>query len=354
MSNPTDCRRAWIEVDLAALVHNAGTLRNACGVPRLLPMVKANAYGVGVRPVVRALEPLDPWGFGVATVEEGAALRRAGVDRPIVVFSPALEAWLPACREWRLRPVLDRAELFDRWGEAFHLEIDTGMGRGGVRWDDRAALVQAARSRPEGVFTHLHSADEDPDSVVEQERRFRLALEAFAEPPALVHVANSAGCFRARGRYDLARPGIFLYGGAAGGPAPRPVVALRARVVSVRALREGDTVSYGAEWRSPRETRVATVGIGYADGVPRAVKGRASVLLRGRRCRMVGRVTMDMTMVDVGALTPEVVPGEVVTLIGTDGDETIGLDEFAGWAGTVSYEILTGLGSRLERRYREA
>jgi alanine racemase len=171
----------------------------------------------------------------------------------------------------------------------------------------------------------------------------------LGRPPTLTHAGNSAGIWWLRGQLDLVRPGVFLYGGHVGGhaPAPQPVIAVRARVVSTRRLRAGDSVSYGGTWRAERSTHVATLGIGYADGMPRSAQGRARVLLGGSLCPVVGRVTMDMVMVE----TEGAVPGDVATLIGSDGESAIALDEFAGWAGTVSYEILAGLGPRLPRVY---
>ncbi len=179
--------------------------------------------------------------------------------------------------------------------------------------------------------------------------RFRTALRAFTERPQLVHVCNSAGAWRVKDRFDLVRPGIFLVGGEIGNdlPTPSPVVSVRARVVSLRRVRAGETVSYGGEWAADEETTVATIGIGYADGVPRATKGRAALLVQGRRVPVVGRITMDMTMVHLGPNAgDDIAVGDVVTVIGTDGAGEITLDEFAEWAGTISYEILVGLGSR--------
>ena len=155
-------------------------------------------------------------------------------------------------------------------------------------------------------------------------------------------------------KFDLVRPGIFLFGGEIGNalPTPSPVVSLRARVVSLRRVRAGETVSYGGEWAADEESTVATIGIGYADGLPRAAQGRAALLVRGRRFPVVGRITMDMTMVHLGpSVGDDIAVGDVVTVIGTDGAGEITLDEFAGWAGTISYEILVGLGSRLPRHY---
>jgi alanine racemase len=317
-------------------------------------MVKADAYGLGVVAVVRALEPLEPWGYGVATIEEGVELRSAGVSRPIVVFTPARGELEAAYAAQDLRAVLDDPALAARWSRPFHLEIDTGMGRAGIRWDETGRLVQAASPQLEGVFTHFHSADVGAASVHSQWARFQKALRILPRQPALVHAGNSAGIWRLAEGLDLVRPGIFLYGGRAGPgiPVPEPVAAVRARVVSTRRVPAGEPVSYGAEWHAAQETGVATLAIGYADGIPRSIMGRAAVLLGGRRLAVIGRVTMDMLMVDCGPAgnqTPRV--GDIATLVGGDGGDAIGLDEFAAWAGTISYEILTGLGKRLVREY---
>ena len=320
-------------------------------------MVKADAYGLGAVPVARALEVVEPWGYGVGTIAEGSALRAAGIRRPILVLTPAALDLEPAYRAHDLRAVLDDPDAAARWTLPFHLEIDTGMARAGIRWDDSERLASVTSARLEGAFTHFHSADTDPASVREQWSRFQQAVVRLGRRPAMLHAANSAGIWRLGERTDLVRPGIFLYGGRAGVdlPAPHQVATLRAPVVSLRTIRAGDPVSYGAAWRAAAPTRIATLGVGYCDGVPRSVHGPAQALLGGQRCRIVGRVTMDMTMV---AVPPEraasVRVGDVATLFGGEGEGAITLDEFAGWAGTISYEILTGLGSRLPREYREA
>jgi alanine racemase len=314
-------------------------------------MVKADAYGLGAVPCARALARVSPWGFGVATLEEASQLRAAGIEHPLVVFTPASLADLPWVHDLDVRAVLDRPDVVAGWDRPFHLEIDTGMARCGVRWDD-PALPSCASPRLEGVFTHLHSADTYPDSTEVQWDRFLQALGLLGTRPPLVHVANSAGAWRLRDALDLLRPGIYVYGGrhAPDLPPPLPVLALRAPVVSVRTLGAGDTVSYGATWTTPRATTIATIGVGYADGVPRAIAGRAQVLIGGRRYPIVGRVTMDFIMADVGP-DAGVRPGDAATLIGPDGSEAITIDEFAGWAGTISYEILARLGTRVQRRY---
>ncbi|MBA3260041.1 MAG: alanine racemase [Gemmatimonadales bacterium] len=361
MSHSHDTARAWVDIDLGALVANARTLLAACG-GRLLPMVKANGYGLGATAVARALEAVDPWGFGVATVEEGVALRRAGVARPILVASPLTVPAIDSCLEADLRPAIGDVESLRAWvgrsSGRFHLEIDTGMGRAGIRWDDRPALGAVAALLTgadgwEGAFTHFHSADDDPASIECQWRRFQSVVQALPRRPALVHAANSAAALRGPSyAADLVRPGIFLYGGAAGGIAPRPVAALRARVLAVRTIEAGETVSYGACWRAPAASTIATLGLGYADGFPRAtdVAGQPAraVELGGRTVPVVGRVTMDMTMVLVD--DGPVAVGDVATVYGG----IVSLDSQARAAGTISYELLTALGSRVPRRYSEA
>lgn len=319
-------------------------------------MVKADAYGLGAVPVARALEAVEPWGYGVGTLAEGAALRVAGIRRPVLVFTPAALDLEPAYRAHDLRAVLDDPDVAARWSLPFHLEIDTGMARAGIRWDASELLAAVASPWLEGAFTHFHSADTDPASVHEQWTRFRQAVGRLGRQPTMVHAANSAGIWRLGERTDLVRPGIFLYGGRAGVdlPPPHPVATLRAPVVSVRTVRPGDSVSYGAAWRAAGPARIATLGVGYCDGVPRSVHGPAQAVLAGRRCPIVGRVTMDMIMVEVPPeRAGQVRVGDIATLFGGEGESAITLDEFAGWAGTISYEILTGLGSRLRREYRE-
>jgi alanine racemase len=361
MTLTPDTARAWVDVDLGALVANARSLVTLTG-SRLLPMVKANGYGLGASAVARALEPLEPWGYGVASVEEGAALRQAGIARPILVVSPLLAESIEAHVAQDLRPTIGDPLALEAWcarsARPFHVEIDTGMGRAGLRWDDPATLAAAAaRLRDaagwEGAFTHFHSADSDPASVAVQWERFHGVLAAIPRRPELLHAANSAAALQGRAYAgDLIRPGIFLYGGGAGGQVPRPVAALRARVVAVRRIGAGETVSYGATWRAPRPTTIATLAIGYADGLLRSARDAADpgrwIELGGALAPVVGRVTMDMTMLDMGEARPDV--GDVATVYGG----RVSLDQQAAAAGTIAYEMLTALGSRVPRRYEGA
>ena len=350
--------RAWIEVDLEALVDNARTVARVAGA-RLLPVVKANAYGVGAVAVSRALEPLDPWGYGVATIEEGAELRAAGITRPILVFMPTHARLFDEYDRHGLTPALGDAGSILEWttrGErAFHVEIDTGMGRAGVRWDEVDEIGDAVDTPAfEGCYTHFHSADRNDGTAELQLERFLGAVGRLPRRPSLLHVANSAAALRGnRFAFDLVRPGVFLYGGTLGEglEQPRPVVSVRARVLSVRRLRKGESVSYGASWKAPRDTVVATLGIGYADGIRRrvGVAGNAQVLLRGKRCPIVGFVQMDMTLVETGTI--EVQVGDIATIVGEDAKQRITLDEFAMWSDEVQHELLTALGPRLPRMY---
>jgi alanine racemase len=368
-TNPTS--RAWAEIDAAALLRNARTVQSSVGPnARLLPMVKADAYGLGVAEAVKALELTDPWGFGVATAEEGTELRALGVTRPVVVVSPVPEGSLCAALEADLQigiSSLDALRMTEDTARslgtraAIHLEIDTGMGRSGLDWraaDTWGAVVSQATAdalRWVGCYTHLHSADEDSASVHEQWRRFRGALKRL-EPPGgvVIHVLNSAGAMRLP-EYAVAvvRPGIFLYGGevGAGLPAPEPVVALRARVVHLKDAAPGDTVGYGATYRAKGSERWATLSIGYGDGLPRALGNQGHALLRGVRTPIIGRISMDVTVVDITG-APDIELGDTATFIGTDGDRRITLDEVAELAGTISYEVLTCLTTRIPRIWK--
>jgi alanine racemase len=352
---PCETARAWVDVDLGALVANAETVAEQSG-GRLLPMVKANGYGLGAVAVARALESMAPWGYGVATVDEAADLRRAGVTRPIVLFTPLLAAWIDRCLEFEIRPAIGDVDALGAWIartlRPFHLEIDTGMARAGFRYDDPTLYGAAAdllRSAAgwEGVFTHFHSPETDAAATERQWGRFQEAIGCLPHRPRLVHAANSAAALRGpRYTADLVRPGIFLYGGGAGGPAPRPVAAFRARVVALRQIEAGDSVSYGATWLAEAPTRIATLGVGYADGIARAVGRSRSVELSGRVVPVVGRVAMDMTMVALTA-DHDVAIGDVATIFGG----LISLDQQAESTGTISYELLTALGARVPRRY---
>jgi alanine racemase len=228
------------------------------------------------------------------------------------------------------------------------------MSRAGVRWDQVGELAAMLRAHPpEGALTHFHSASLDDGSRAEQESRFDEALRAMPAVPAVLHAENSAAIARSeRSRWHFARPGIFLYGVPVGAPPivqPEPVLAMRARIVELRTVRAGESVSYDATWRAERDTTIATLPVGYADGYRRALGNRAHALVGGRKALVRGVVTMDMTMIDVTELRAGI--GAVATLIGGDGAERIDVVDVAELAGASPYEMLTALHARLPRHY---
>lgn len=374
---PIEDARAWVELDLDAVRANYDVIRRAAGPgTAIIPMVKADGYGLGLEAVVRALEPLGPWGFGVATAVEGEAVRRRGVDRPILVVTPLVAGTVDLAARWRLTPAISSVDALDAWVAAahrvggdpldFHVEVDTGMGRSGFDWRETgewgAALLgrMTPAVRWTGCFTHFHSADSsDERPSVTQWERFRQTLVQLPVDAEnlLVHAANSGATLRWPGfAADAVRPGIFLYGGhpapgVAGVPAPRPVVGVRARLALVREKPAGSSVGYASTYVAPSRERWGTVSIGYGDGLPRMLGNRGSALVRGHRVPIIGRVSMDLITVSLREV-PTALVGDVVTLMGQDGDERITVDEVAAWARTIGYEIYTGLGKRLPRLER--
>jgi alanine racemase len=352
-----DQRRAWVEVDLGALKRNASMLAQRARVP-LLPMVKSDAYGLGIEAIVWALEPDDPWGYGVATVAEGAQLRSIGVSRPILVFTPLLVEEFDECRVHQLTPTLGDAMRIKAWhssgGEAWHLAIDTGMNRAGMPWTRVAELATlVADSPPQGAFTHFHSAEANDGSVAVQEERFKKAVSLMPRRPKFLHAENSPALERsAPSRWDLARPGVALYGvggGAGAEVAPEPVASLHARIVEIRDVADGETVSYGATWPARGWRRVATAAAGYADGIRRCLSNCGSALVNGQKVPMAGIVTMDMTMLDVTGVDCSI--GDVATFLGRQQDQEITITDIAAAGALSPYEVLVGLGLRANRVY---
>lgn len=373
---------AWVDVDLDAVRHNAQRLAQAANVP-LVAMVKADAYGVGMLAVARALganfdeeSPTAihaPWALGVATLDEAETLRAAGYLGRILCTSPLDNRDVGMAHALSVRPSLHRVDAIAAWqaakGRAWHLSIDTGMSRAGVRWDEVSALKSSLRSHPpEGIFTHFHSAELADGSRELQDQRFSEALDALGDAVdarVLLHSDNSAGIaartIAARAvassnvSRQLARPGIGLYGSNVTEALQlQQVVHLRARVIDVRDVLHGESVSYGASWHAQGTRRIATVALGYADGYRRALSNRGEALLHGTRVPVAGTVTMDMTMLDVTALGDRCVVGDVATFIGRDGDDCLWTDDVAARADISPYELLVGLKLRAPRRYFES
>lgn len=367
---PTEpMRRAWMEVDCRALRANytAVAQRIPAGC-RMLPMVKADAYGTGAGLAVRTLGPLDPYAFGVATLEEAKRTRADGWEGRVVVFTPTLPADLDELLGAGFEPVVGGPATLRACAAAargtgtalpVHLEIDTGMGRFGLAWDDvghvateMAGILAGDGIRLASTFTHFHSAEADEAVTREQWRRLGEATEALREAgvdTGLRHAANSAAAVEYSGvAGDMVRPGVWLYGVEVAGRRPAPVAHVRARVLEVRDVKAGSTVSYGATWTAPGPARLATLGIGYADGLRRCLTGHGRALIHGRAAPMRGVITMDSTVVDVTG-REDVKPGDVATVLGRDGDGEITPEELAEVCGTIAYEILTGWGSRVPK-----
>ena len=353
-------RRAWVDVDLDALCRNALALARRAQTP-LLPMIKADAYGLGAVAVARALQSVDPWGFGVATLDEAEELRAAGIRNRILIFTPLLPTDFSDAIRLGVIPTLGHPDVVGAWaragGGAWHLAIETGMHRAGIEWWRIAEVLEAVLAAPpEGAFTHFHSADAGDETPDLQEARFREAVAQLPARPRYLHAENSPALGRrSPSPWDLARPGVSLYGvGGTGWPGfdPEPVAHLRARVVELHDVRDGETVSYSATWRAEGPRRVATLAVGYADGYRRVFANRGEAIIRGRRVPVVGRVTMDMTMVDVTGV--ECATGDVATLLGRDGAEHLDINIISERVNLLSYELLVGLKLRVPRVHHGA
>jgi alanine racemase len=393
MTRPTVAR-----VDLNALQANFRALGEyisretepSSGVaPGIIAVVKANAYGHGAGQIGRALENAGADLLACADIEEGAALRSAGVRAEILIFGALSVSDLDGLFDCRLTPTISTpgaaravqaAAAKHNQRLRYHLKIDTGMNRLGFRFDNLLRtlpeLFQSPNLELDAIYTHFATAD-DPESALfaEQRQRFERALvdiaslrgvpnrtpgelrregvAAFVERPSL-HAANSAALLRdSRVWYDRVRPGLLLYGLV---PAPlastlnvSPVMTLVSRLVAVKGVRDGEIVGYGGRFRAEGPRRIAIVPAGYADGLDVRLAGRGSVLIRGRRVPVVGSVCMDMLMADVSGL--DVAPGDEVVIIGKQGDDAIDAREVAAQIGTIPYEVLCRIGSRIERTY---
>lgn len=374
-------RPTWATIDLAALAHNYEVIRRH--LPKrigIMAMIKADAYGHGAVQVASALEKCDVRAFGVATVEEGAELRESGITKQIVVMGGLMGAGEPASKimiNLALTPVVHSRGILEslesdaaRAGKKIgvHLKIDTGMSRLGVRPESLKSILDGIKASPhlyvDGVMTHLAEGDQDEPSQ-EQLRRFiecRVQVEAELGPIKIWHIANSAACLRGEpidipGAAEAwARPGLALYGDCNGFKFDKcnlkPVMGLVSQAVLIKRVPAGTRVSYGGTFTTERASRLGIVPIGYADGYPWSVSGKAKVLIRGKRVPVIGRVTMDMIIIDITDVDDVAINDEVV-LLGRQGDAEVSLHELADWAGTIPYEILCGISKRMPRIYQD-
>jgi len=355
----------------AALNRDAGA--GPVAAPDIIAVVKANAYGHGAVGVARALEEAGAQMLAVADIEEGIELRAAGITLPILVFGALSVSEVDGLFTHGLTPTisspgagraLEQAARARGTTLSYHLKVDTGLNRLGFRHDNLGRTLQALLASPvlslEAVYTHFSSADEpDVASVEAQRRAFDTAcahLVACGAAPVRRHAANSAALLRdSRLWFDAVRPGLLLYGMAPGALHTamdlRPAMTLTSRVVAVKGVRTGEAVGYGGRFAAERPTTLAVIPAGYADGLDRRLEGRGAVLIRGRRAPIVGAVSMDMLTADVTEIS-DVSPGDEVVLLGSQGGaawQQIDAREMAAAIGTIPYEIVCRLGSRIAR-----
>lgn len=368
-------RPAWVDVDLAALEHNLARIRgrltdSGARMPAIMAVVKADAYGHGAVGVSRALEAAGVDWLGVALLEEGAEIRRAGVELPILVLGTARPSKIALYRRYRLTPTVSSITELALWrdwtagqseAQPIHLKVNTGMGRLGVALEEVPWALEMLRGHPglrlAGLLSHFGDADDlgSPRNDLQAERFAAVLglLTVEEHGRTIVHMANSAAALHRReSRHELVRLGIALYGldpVEQPGDDLRPVMSVRARIVQIREVPAGTPVSYGGRTVTRRRSRIAVVPVGYADGYAWRLTGKAEALVRGRRVPVAGSVTMDMTLLDVTDAGAEL--GDEVVLLGRQGQEEIPATELAAHAGTISWEILCHLGLRLPRRF---
>jgi len=364
---PTACY-----VDLDALRWNFRQIREKIGPGvRVLSVVKADAYGHGAREVARALAAAGSESFGVATLEEGVELRAAGIRSPILVLAGVYPEQLGEFIQHRLTPAICETEAFKQLEKEarrrgvtlnFHLKVDTGMGRIGLpsaeveRWLPEMGQLESLKL--EGLFSHFSQAENVEGSYTQSQlKAFQLVLKRLRSAgynPPWVHLANSAAVITLpSAHFTMVRPGLMLYGAypspvMASQVALKPVLSWRTRVLQLKRVPEGSSISYGQTFVTQRESSIATLPVGYADGYPRLLSNRGEVLIRGQRAPVAGRICMDLTMVDVTDIRG-VEQGDEVVLLGAQGKAAISADEMARWAETISYEIFTSISDRVPR-----
>ncbi|HEY0099379.1 MAG TPA: alanine racemase [Pyrinomonadaceae bacterium] len=372
-------RPTWAEIDLDALAANFHEVRRRVGGEvKVMAVVKADAYGHGAVRCARRLAAEGAEWFAVALPEEGIELRRAGIVQPILCLEGFWEGQARACLEHKLVPVVYRLDMAEAYESAareacvvadVHVKIDTGVGRLGVRYGGAAkefarALKNFGHLRVDGLMTHFASADDAArDSLTaEQSECFEAARDSFraeGHAPTFFHMANSAATFaHPRARGNMVRPGGVLYGlwrdvlqTQREPPELRPVLAMRSRIILLKWIEAGETLGYSCTFKATRPTLVATLPVGYHDGYVRALSNQGRVIVRGQFAPVVGRISMDLTLLDVTDV-PGIRLHDQVTLIGAEGKLSLTAEEIAKTADTISYEITCGISARVPRKYR--
>jgi alanine racemase len=370
--------RCWAEVDLDALRGNLAWIRHRVGPQvKILTVVKADAYGHGLKQIAALLMQSGTDIFGVANLAEAQAIRSVGRGWPVLMLGACLPDEVETAVRDEVRPTLSslaEAKLFSaaagrmRKTVTVHAKVDTGMGRLGVLADRAIELVEAVRKLPglelEGLYTHFASAEDDARFSREQGKRFESVLAKLKDAGIrvpLLHANNSAGLLHEPGSiFNLVRPGLLVYGILPEGKRSdtsilrkffAPALAFKCRVSLVKDIAKESSLSYGRTFIAPRRMKVAAITAGYGDGYLRAGSNRAEVLIDGRRCRVLGRITMDQMLVDVSRVRG-VAPGDEVVLIGSQGKDSVTAAEVAGWCGTIPWEVLTNITYRVPRIYR--
>ncbi len=370
--------RCWAEVDLDALRGNLAWIRHRVGPKvKILTVVKADAYGHGLKQIAALLMQSGTDIFGVANLAEASAIRRVGKGWPVLMLGALLPDEMETAVKDHVRATissLDEATALSRVASrlqktaSVHVKVDTGMGRLGARPKDALELIQAITQLPglaiDGLYTHYASAEDDAAFSKAQAEGFEGVINAVTKAGIqipLIHANNSAALLHQPDTtFNLVRPGLLVYGILPEGQRAdvaalrkffHPALSWKCRVGFVKEIRKGDSLSYGRTFIAPRKLRVATLTAGYGDGYLRAGSNRAEVLIQGRRCKVLGRVTMDQTLVDVTKLD-NVAAGEEAVLIGSQHGETISAAELAQWCGTIPWEILTAITYRVPRLYR--
>ena len=370
--------RCWAEIDLGALRGNLSWIRHRVGPQvKILTVVKADAYGHGLKQIAALLMQSGTDIFGVANLTEASAIRGVGKGWPILMLGACLPDEIETTVRDDVRPTISSLAEAGAFSAAavrlrktvpVHVKVDTGMGRLGVAVDDAHVLLRTVSKLPglalEGIYTHYASAEDDAVFSKDQARRFQQLLDELkggGVPVPLIHANNSAALLHEPETvFNLVRPGLLVYGILPQGKRSdsstlqkhfQPALSWKCRVSLVKDIGRGASLSYGRSFIAPHIMRVATLTAGYGDGYLRAAGNRAEVLVQGWRCRVLGRVTMDQMLVDVSQLK-EVSPGDEAVLIGRQGKETISATDLAGWCGTIPWEVLTTITYRVPRIYQ--
>ncbi|MDH5683048.1 MAG: alanine racemase [candidate division WOR-3 bacterium] len=367
---PTEGKRIWAEIDLNALQENLASVKKVLGNKKILLAIKADAYGHGAKEIAAQLDAKVDM-FGVAGIEEGINLRTNGkITAPILILSPIPYYEIDALFNHNLTPSITEIEFARRLAlEAkkqakpikVHIEVDTGMGRTGLPYEEAADTIVELNSNPylkvEGVFTHFPAADVDFSFTNQQIEKYSSLIESLNQvgvKPIIRHVANSAGFLNfSASHFDMIRPGLVIYGINPNSATSQtislnPVMSLRSRIVNLRKIPKGQSISYERTYFTKRDSLIAVITAGYGDGYPWSLSNNAEVLVSEDRAKVVGNVCMDLTMIDVTDI-PNVKIGDVVTLMGSSGKETISANDLANWAKTIPYEIITRISPRVPR-----